>query len=202
MSTVRVVSSTAVSRSRGRPPAATREQFLGATVERFLAGRRIDVQAICADLGLSRATVHRWCGSRDAVIGEVMVRLLTPLFRRIASEGRGRGGERLVGVFERQLRVLAGDAAFRRFLEHEREAAQRILTASAGPVEPHVVTLVQESIDEEVARGYQPPADPAVLAYAIVRMGESFLYADASSGFRGDFDRLREVYAALLGVKP
>jgi hypothetical protein len=33
-------------------------------------------------------------------------------------------------------------------------------------------------------------------------MGESFLYADASRGFRGDFDRLRAVYAALLGVKP
>jgi AcrR family transcriptional regulator len=194
------VSSATVSRSRGRPPAATREQFLDATTERFLAGRRIDVQAICADLGLSRATVHRWCGSRDAVIGEVMVRLLTPLFRRIAREGRGRGGRRLVGVFERQLQVLAGDAALRRFLEHEREAAQRILTASDGPVEPHVVALIQESIDEEVARGYRPPADPAVLAYAIVRMGESFLYADASSGFRGDFDRLREVYAALLGV--
>jgi AcrR family transcriptional regulator len=196
------VSGTAVSRSRGRPPAATREQFLDATARRFLAGERIDVQAICAELGLSRATVHRWCGSRDAVIGEVMVRLLTPLFRRVARDGRGRGGMRLVNVFERQLRVLAGDPAFRRFLEHEREAAQRILTASDGPVEPRVVAVIQESIDEEVACGYEPPADPAVLAYAIVRMGESFLYADASSGFRGDFDRLREVYAALLGVKP
>ena len=41
-----------------------------------------------------------------------------------------------------------------------------------------------------------------MLAYAIVRMGESFLYAGAPSGFQGDFDRLRDVYAALLGVKP
>jgi hypothetical protein len=39
-----------------------------------------------------------------------------------------------------------------------------------------------------------------VVAYAIVRMAESFLYADAASGFRGDFDRLRPVYAALLGA--
>jgi hypothetical protein len=31
-------------------------------------------------------------------------------------------------------------------------------------------------------------------------MAESFLYADASRGFRGDFGRLRPVYAALLGV--
>jgi AcrR family transcriptional regulator len=196
------VSSTAVTRSRGRPPAATREEFLEATERRFLAGERIDVQAICAELGLSRATVHRWCGSRDAVIGEVMVRLVTPLFRRIAREGRGRGGKRLVRVFERQLRVLAGDPAFRRFLEHERDAAQRILTAPDGIVEPRVVELLKEEIDREVAGGYEPPSDPDVIAYAIVRMGESFLYADASRGFRGDFDRLRAVYAALLGVKP
>ena len=146
--------------------------------------------------------MHRWCGSRDAVIGEVMLRLVTPLFRRIARDGRGRGGNRLVDVFERQLRALAGDPAFRRFLEHEREAAQRILTTPDGIVEPHVVGLIKEAIDGEVARGYQPPSDPDVIAYAIVRMGESFLYADASRGFRGDFDRLRDVYAALLGVKP
>ncbi|HEY1592688.1 MAG TPA: QsdR family transcriptional regulator [Solirubrobacteraceae bacterium] len=196
------MSSTAVTRSRGRPPAATREEFLEATKRRFLAGERIDVQAICAELGLSRASVHRWCGSRDAVIGEVMVGLVTPLFRRVARDGRGRGGERLVGVFERQLRALAGDPAFRRFLEHERDAAQRILTAPDGVVEPRVVELLKEEIDREVARGYEPPSHPDVIVYAIVRMGESFLYADASRGFRGDFDRLRAVYAALLGVKP
>ncbi len=194
------MSTPAVARPRGRPPAATRDEFLDATARRFLAGRRIDVQAICSELGLSRATVHRWCGSRDEVIGEVMVRLVTPLFRAIAGEGRGRGGGRLVDVFERQLRALAGDRAFRTFLENERETAQRVLTASDGVVEPRVVELIRESIEAEVARGYEPPADPGVLAYAIVRMGESFLYADASSGFRGDFDRLRDVYAALLGV--
>jgi len=196
------VSSTATSRSRGRPASATKEQFLDAAARHFLAGERIDVQAICAELGLSRATVHRWCGSRDAVIGEVMVRLVTPLFRRIARDSRRDAGTQLVDVFERQLRALADDPAFRRFLENERGAAQRILTASDGVVEPRVVALIQEAIDGEVARGYEPPAEPSVIAYAIVRMGESFLYADASAGFRGDFDRLRAVYAALLGVKP
>ena len=194
------VSSSAVPRSRGRPPAATREEFLDATAERFLAGERIDVQAICTELGISRATVHRWWGSRDLVIGEVMVRLVEPLFRKIEHRVKGRGGKRLVEVFERQLRALAGDPAFRRFLEHERGAAQRILTASDGVVEPRVVALIREMIEAEVARGYEPPADPAVIAYAIVRIAESFLYADASAGFRGDFDRLRAVYAALLGV--
>ena len=189
-------------RPRGRPSAATKEEFLAATSKRFLAGERVDVQAICAELGLSRATVHRWFGSRDRVLGEVMFGLVEPLFRRIDRRTGGSAGERLVEVFERQLRALAADRALRRFLENEREAALRVLTASDGVVEPRVVELIQEMIDAETARGYRPPTDPAVVAYAIVRIAESFLYADASRGFRGDFGRLRAVYAALLGVKP
>jgi AcrR family transcriptional regulator len=189
-----------VPRARGRPPAATREQFLHAVRQHFLAGRRIDIQAISAELGLSRATVHRWYGSRDDVIGTAMASLVVPLFERIDREVDGSGADRLVDAFERQLRALAEDPAFRRFLEFERETAQRILTASDGLVEPRVVALLQEMIEAEMERGYEPPAEAPVIAYAIVRMGESFLYADAASGFRGDFDRLRPVYAALLGA--
>jgi AcrR family transcriptional regulator len=187
-------------RARGRPASATKEEFLDAVARHFLAGDRIDVQAICAELGLSRATVHRWFGSRDDVIGAVMVKLVVPLFRRIDREGAGRGAERLVDVFERQLRALAEAPAFRRFLAGESGAAQRILTAPNGRVEPQVVALIQEMIEAEMANGFEPPAGADVIAYAIVRMGESFLYADAASGFRGDFDRLRSVYAALLGA--
>jgi AcrR family transcriptional regulator len=195
-----VVSSVGVGRSRGRPSSATKEQFLDATTQRFLAGERVEIQSVCAELGLSRATVHRWFGSRDRVLGEVMVGLAVPLFRRIERETSGAGGERLVEVFERQLRVLAGDRAFRRFLEHERDAAQRILTASDGVVESRIVEEIRDMIEEEIGRGYDPPTDPGVVAYAIVRIAESFLYADAPRGFRGDFGRLRAVYAALLGV--
>lgn len=187
-------------RLRGRPAAATREQLIEAVRRSFLAGRRIDIQAICGELGLSRATVHRWYGSRDDVIGTAIVTLVVPLFRSIDRSTPGAGADRLVDVFELQLRALAREPALRRFLEYEREAAQRILTASDGVVEPQVVALLQEMIEAEMERGYEPPADAAIVAYAIVRMAESFLYADAAGGFRGDFDRLRPVYAALLGA--
>ena len=44
------------------------------------------------------------------------------------------------------------------------------------------------------------PTPPAVLAYAIVRLGEAFLYNDAIARIRGDTARLRQVEAALLGI--
>jgi AcrR family transcriptional regulator len=55
---------------RGRPPAASREQVLDAATDRYLRGRRVDVQAIAAELGLGRTTIYRWFGSREELIGE------------------------------------------------------------------------------------------------------------------------------------
>jgi AcrR family transcriptional regulator len=137
------VSTEGVNRARGRPAAATKEQVIDAVTQRFLEGHRIDIQAICSELGLSRATVHRWYGTRDEVIGTAMVKLVVPLFRRIERSGQGVGAERLVDVFERQLGALADEPAFRRFLADEPQAAQRILTAPDGVVEPQVVGLTR-----------------------------------------------------------
>ena len=67
-------------------------------------------------------------------------------------------------------------------------------------VEPRVVACVERLIDAEVQRGgFDPPTPPAVLAYAMVRLGEAFLYNDAIAGIRGDTQRLRQVQAGAAG---
>jgi hypothetical protein len=77
----------------------------------------------------------------------------------------------------------------------------RLFTSSAGVVEPRAVACVQALIEEEMANsGYEPPADPATLAYALVHLRHAFLWNDATSGVRGDYERLRAVQAALLGI--
>ena len=66
-----------------------------------------------------------------------------------------------------------------------------------------MVGRVTSLIQDEVRAGtYEPPVEPATLAYAIVRLAEAFLFNDAAAGMRGDVDRLRDVEAAILGVKP
>jgi hypothetical protein len=85
-------------------------------------------------------------------------------------------------------------------LTQEHERALRILTSSGGTAQPRAVAAVQALIDAEIDAGrYQPPVAASALAYAIVRLGEAFLYNDTVAGIRGDVDRLREVEAALLG---
>ncbi len=188
---------------RGRPAAATRDDVLDAALQRYLRGRRIDVRAIAGELGLGRTTVYRWFGSREGLIGELLIRAVEPLFDEAHAAARGRGAARLLDAFERVNRGLAEAPALRQFLEQERDTALRIITSSAGVVQQNAVRRVTEWIEEETRMGaYSAPVDPATLAYAIVRLAEAFIYNDAVAGIRGDIGRLREVEAAILGVSP
>jgi AcrR family transcriptional regulator len=187
---------------RGRSAAASREDVLDAAMYRYLRGRRVDVQAIAAELGLGRTTIYRWFGSREELIGEVLVRAAEPLLDDARSETRGRGGPGLLDTFDRFNRGLAAAPALRQFVEQERDAALRIITSGAGIVQPRIVARIAALIEEEVRAGaYEPPVDPDTLAYAIVRLAEAFLFNDAVAGMRGDVDRLRKVEAAILGVR-
>ena len=170
-------------------------------MHRYLRGRRIDVQAIAIELGLGRPTIYRWFGSREALIGEVLVRAAEPLLDDARARARGRGGEALVDTFDRFNRSLAEAPALRQFIEQERDAALRIITSGSGPVQPRIVSRITELIEAEERTGaYEPPVEPSTLGYAIVKLAEAFLFNDAAAGMRADVERLRDVEAALLGV--
>jgi AcrR family transcriptional regulator len=78
----------ATARRPGRPAAATRGQVLDAALYRYLRGQRVDIQAIAAELGLGRATVHRWFGTREALIGEVIVLAAEPVLEAARAGAR------------------------------------------------------------------------------------------------------------------
>lgn len=170
---------------------------------RYLAGERVDVTLIASELGVGRATIYRWFGSREDLLGEVIARELERLIAVSRARVRRRGGAGLLQIFDRINRALAEAVPLRRLLEQERDAALRLLTSSTGVVQPRAVAGVESLIAEEVDAGrYAPPADPGTLAYALVRLAEAFLYNDAAAGIRGEHERLHEVEAALLGVRP
>lgn len=188
---------------RGRPATASRAEVLELVRRHFLEGERVDVTEIARKLGLGRATIYRWFGSREALLGEVIASELEQLVAVQRGRVRRRGAAGLLEVFDRTNRSLSRSRALRRLLEQERDAALRLLTSSGGPVQPRAVACIEALIEAEVeAVAYEPPTDPGALAYAFVRLAEAFLYNDAAFGIRGDWERLHQVEAALLGVAP
>ncbi|HTT27890.1 MAG TPA: QsdR family transcriptional regulator [Solirubrobacteraceae bacterium] len=177
--------------------------MLALVTELYLDGQRVDITVVAARLGLGRATIYRWFGSRERLLGEVIARQLELLVARKRAEVRRRGAVGVLEVLDRVNRTLTRSRAVRRLLEQERDSAMRMLTSSAGVVEPRAVACVQALIEDEIAAGrYQPNIDPATLAYSLIRLRHAFLYHDTVVGIRGDYERLREVQAALLGIAP
>lgn len=185
----------------GRPAAASRREALTLGTDRFLAGERVDVKAIARELGLARATMHRWFGTREGFIGEMLATLGEERLEAMRRRTAGTGARALLDCFDRFNRELAATVGLRALLAHEQERALRVLTSSGGIVQPRMVAAIEHLIRAEINAGeFAPTVAPESLAYAIVRLAEAFLYNDAIVGIRGDTERLREVQAALLGV--
>jgi len=184
----------------GRPAAASRPDALRLATSRFLAGERIDVQAIARELGLARATMHRWFHTRELLLGELLADLGVRRLKALRARAVGKGAPALLDSFDSFNRELASSHGLRTFVAQEPEVASRVLTSGSGLVQPRIVAAIQELIEDEARAGYRPALAPDLLAYAIVRLAEAFLYNDAAAGVAGETDRLREIEAALLGA--
>ncbi len=169
----------------------------------YLDGQRVDLTVVARELGLGRATIYRWFGSREALISEAIFLEFELLLARKRRTVTGSGATWLLEVLDGINRTLSRSTALRRLLEQERQVGLRLLTSSGGGVQPRVVACVRNLIEEQMRAGaYEPPASPDTVAYALVRLMEAFLYNDAAAGIRGDHERMREVQAALLGIRP
>jgi hypothetical protein len=153
----------------------------------WLAGERVDVGALAARLKIGRATAFRWVGSRELLLGEILWALCDDLMKQAAAATRGRGAPRIAAICEAVIRAIVAFEPLRRFVRHDPEYALRLLTSKAGPVQARAIECVRELLRHEAERGaLDPPLKLDTLAYLLVRLCESFIYADVVSGQQVD----------------
>jgi AcrR family transcriptional regulator len=165
----------------------------------FLEGRRIEMQELAAELGVNRATLFRWVGSRDDLFGEIIWSLAEPTLKRVIDEASGQGGRRITAAAGRFATLVDQAGFLREFLRREPERALRILTTRASTVQARMVSAIEALLVDEITQGrLHPPLPPPELAYLIVRIVESFLYADIITGEQLDIAKAEQAIAALL----
>lgn len=180
--------------------------------ETFVAGRRVDMGPLAASLGVDRTSVFRWVGNRDALLTEVLWSLAVPTLvqadRATASET---GAERVADVLTHFAGDLITAPYFRDFLTREPARALRLLTTKASPIQHRFLAtcewLVRTHLGETpfdggsgTDGGSASGIDPASLAYLLVRVSESFTYADLITGETPEADRAAVAFRYLLRV--
>jgi AcrR family transcriptional regulator len=192
------VASKAGSAAAVRRP-ATKDDLFDLARRMFLAGERLSVEDLAQELGLSRATAYRWAGNADELTGKVIAGLAAAVFYRTSRDAKGKGAARVVDAMSRGMRLIASGRGYRHYLARDPERALRIVASKDGPVQGQTIALVQGLLEEEASAGrLKLPVDPHTMAYALVRIVESFLYADAIAGEALDLDKAEEIIKLML----
>lgn len=172
---------------------------LQAARRRFLRGERVDMNDLAQELGIGRATLYRWVGSRDRLLGEVLWSLAELGLAQSRAEATGRGAAWVLAVYRRFGDLIVGLEPLRHFVKSEPECALRVMTSKASPLQRRVVDTFRDVLVEaQKTRGLKLRLDPETLAFAMVRIAESFLWTDLITGGTPDLAKAQEVTKVLL----
>ena len=154
----------------------------------WLKGERIHLSD---DLGIGRATLFRWVGNKDLLIGEVLWSLYDPLRLEAIANTPGKGVDFIVGVYRRTNSTILHFEPLRRFINQDPEYALKILTSSQSILHTRTVETNTRMLKEQGA-------------YFMVRLAESCLYSDIIGGREPRNAELEDACTAvriLLGGK-
>jgi len=157
------------------------------------------MRALADELGVNRATLYRWVGSRDQLLVEIVWSLGERTLENIEGHVGTTGAERIVQVTRRFLEAIISNAGMQRWLAEEGEYAMRLLTRHGTDFQPRLIGAIQELLAQEADAGHLDlPADLHEVAYVIVRLIESYTYLDLITGERPDARRAEPILRMLL----
>ena len=193
---------TALPAAAVRTPRLSPEEVLRVARRSFMATGTLEMRSLARDLGIGRATLYRWRGGREALLSEVILSLGIANLRHADSDTDvPAGAERLCAVHDLHLRRISDSQAMRTFIRNEPEVASRVLLDGAGAVHVGVTRALADLVRrQEQQSSWRAPLEPDVLAAAISRLSEAFLYSDLIAHDRPDVATADFVLRMMLGV--
>ena len=185
-----------------RPPVGPLDALREAR-RRFLKGQRIDMGEVATSLAISRATLYRWVGDREQLLGEILWSLAEAGLKDARAHAdrtaRDKGVDWIVRYNAHFVRATARFDPIRKFIEAEPDIALRVMTTNRGVAEGRLIEVMRQTLEERAQAGHlKLRLDAADLAYVIVRVSESFIWREFITGDEPDLEKASQVVRVLL----
>ena len=194
-------------KTKGSTKISLTDRIVSTAARWIYEGRRVDMQGLADELGVSRVTLFRRVGSREELLSQALWRLTERMLELAVARWeaeRPEGELHTPGTIRHINAMVAGSAGLRRLLDDEPALTMRVLTDPRGRVQSGIVALNEELLRRDMAEfGLVTIIEPEALAYALVRLGESFLYADVLAARKPDVATANRLQQAIIeGILP
>lgn len=181
-----------------RPQRATPEDAFRKAREHWLKGHKIHLASLAEELNIGRATLFRWVGNKDLLLGDVLWSLYEPVRKSALSNTPGEGIDYIVGVYRTINLTLLNAVPLQRFISHDPQYALRILTSASSTVHSRAVNANTQLLRGELGKGLlNLPMKLESLSYFMIRLAESCLYSDVICGREPQLEELEEACKAV-----
>ncbi|WP_415676486.1 QsdR family transcriptional regulator [Tsukamurella hominis] len=166
----------------------------------FREGRRVDLGQLAKASGIGRATLYRWFEGREQVVGEAIWLGIAQAIARVEADEPVRDRAAFLRSFGRLAHEVRDYPPLAGFAADEPEFAMRVLQSGGSVVQARLIGWVAGWL---AAIGVPPPdgsrgVSRADLAYAIVRLAESFLWSDMIIGTPPQPDKAAALVELLI----
>ena len=178
----------------------------------YLGGEPIDMSALAQQVGIGRATLYRWVGNREELLGVVLAEAAERTFRsaeRLALAaaspeyvaGSSGGPEYVVDVIARFMRAVLAAPGLKALTQREPMVFIRLAT-TPGAIEDRAATFIGELLERERKAGRLPLVLPApALAVAIVRICDFHMYAHLLGRGAPEVETALDIVRVLVGAR-
>lgn len=164
----------------------------------WLQTQKLNLGELAEELGVSRATLFRWIGNKDLLMGEILWSVYKPTVYQARADCGGEGIEYVVNVFRQVNTSIINSEPLRRWLHSDGQYALSILSSKSSPFQPRMVELNTELLQQEARNGgLNPSMNIDSLSYFMCRIGESCIFSEMILGQEPDLEQLEDACTAV-----
>ncbi|HDZ57340.1 MAG TPA: transcriptional regulator [Pseudomonas xinjiangensis] len=169
----------------------------------WLEGRRLNLSLLAEELEIGRATLMRWVGNKDLLMGEILWSLYKAVYdeaiERAQADPKLKGIDFLEQIYDDINIALIKAKPMHDFLHSEPQWGLQLLTSNISGLQRRLVDTWTSLFNEEIQAGrINPEMDAESLAYFIIRIGEGAVYCDLICGRTPNTEPARQAFRLLV----
>ncbi|PKM05042.1 MAG: transcriptional regulator [Gammaproteobacteria bacterium HGW-Gammaproteobacteria-6] len=170
----------------------------------WLEGRRLNLSLLAEELNIGRATLMRWVGNKDLLMGEILWSqykfIYDQAIERANENPELKGVDYLAQIYNDINIALINAKAMHDFMLAEPQWALQLLTSNISGLQSRLMETWRALFEQEIEAGrINPEMDAESLAYFIIRIGEGAVYCDLICGRTPDPGPANQAFRLLVG---